>query len=93
MRRRVGKLVGLTIALLKGDKDTHVVFTREDLDRGTCELGGDLVEASGSDTLFRAGDVESAHRRVMRCLFGEIRNTDELLVRRGAMLRHRKREV
>jgi hypothetical protein len=30
---------------------------------------------------------------VMRCLFGEIRNADELVVLCSAMLRHRKRDV
>lgn len=93
MRRRVGKLVGLTIALVEGDEDTHVVFAGEDLDGSACELGSDLVEASGGDSLLGAGDVEGAHRRVVRCLFSEVRNTDELVVLCSAMLRHRKRDI
>ena len=93
MRRRVGKLVGLAISLVEGDEDTHIVFTRKNLYRGACKFGSDLVEAAGCDALFRTGDVEGAHGRVMRCLFGEIRNTDEFFVLCSAMLRHRKRDV
>lgn len=70
--RGVRKLVCLAVALIKTDKDAHVVLAGEDLDRGASELGRDLIETAGGDALLGAGDVESANRRVMGCLFGEV---------------------
>jgi hypothetical protein len=73
VRSRVRKLVGLAVTLVEGDEDAHVVLAREDLDGGAGELGSDLIEATGSDTLLGAGDVEGAHGRMVRCLLRKIR--------------------
>lgn len=91
VRGWVGELVSLAVALVKSDKDAHVVLAREDLYRRASKLGRDLIETASGDALFGAANVEGADGRVMGCLFGEIRDTNELVVGFCAMLRHRKR--
>lgn len=65
MGRRMGKLVSLSIMLFEGYEYAHVMLPRKDFDGGACELGSDLVKATGCDTLLGAGDVEGAHRGVV----------------------------
>lgn len=59
-----------------------------DLDGGASELCCDLVEAAGAEALFRASNVESADRRVVRGLLGEVRDADKLLVGAAVVLGH-----
>jgi hypothetical protein len=65
------------------------VLAREDLDGGAGEFGGDLVEATGADTLLLASDVEGADGRMVGGLLGQIRDADRLALRgRGGVLRN-----
>lgn len=93
----MSELVCLPISLVQCDEDAHVVLARQHLDRGACELGGDLVETSSGDTLLGAGDVKCADWRVMRGLLGEVGDADEAVVLAGAMLgdgqRHLRRVI
>lgn len=84
MRRRVRQLVLLAVAAVEGDEDAHVVLARQDLDRGTGELGRDLVETAGANALLGAGDVEGADGRVVRSLLGQVGDADRCLVGGGA---------
>jgi hypothetical protein len=47
-----------------------------DANAGTGELCADLIEATCRDGLLRAVDVVSRNGRMMRGLFGEVRNLD-----------------
>jgi hypothetical protein len=88
MSSRVRKLVFLTITLLEGDEDTHIVLSRKHFDGCARELGRDLVKATGGQTPLGAGNVESADGRMVGSLFGEIRDECTLLIRvRGGQLR------
>ena len=75
------ELVLLTSALVDSDEDAHIVLSREHLNGCAGELGRDLVEATSGQTPFGASDVESADGRMVRGLFGEVRDEDALLVR------------
>lgn len=70
MCSRVRELVRLATMLVQRDEDAHVVLSRKHLDRGARELGTDLIKASGCEALLRASNMEGAHGRVVRSLFG-----------------------
>lgn len=88
------ELVGLVVSFVDRDEDSEVVLPRHDLDRGTGELGHDLIKTAGVDSLFGAIDVEGAHRGVVRRLLRQVANADWLgRVRRHFGDRHGRRSA
>jgi len=80
--------IPLVVALFQRDEDAHIVLAGLHLDRGARKLGGDLVEAAGSEAPFGAGNMEGRYWRVVRCLLRQVGDSDEVLrARFGAVLR------
>lgn len=77
---RMCELVCFATKLVQRNKNAQVVFAWQNFDRGASEFGRDLVEAARRQTPFGACNVKGAHRRVMRRLFGEIGDSNRLLV-------------
>jgi len=55
---RVRELVLLVVAPGKRDEDPEIVFPGRHFNACACELGGELVKASGCETFFRTVDEE-----------------------------------
>ena len=66
------ELIFLVIAAIEVDEDAKVVSTRCDFDGCSGELGGELVEAVGSDSFRWTGDPKCGYWRMMGSLLGDV---------------------
>jgi hypothetical protein len=81
----VSEAVGLIIVAVQADVDALVVLTRNDTDRGTCELGRELIKAHRRNTLVGTVHKVCAHRRVVGSLLSKVGNLDLLVLGCGAL--------
>ena len=83
----MGKLIGLLVSLVQCDKDAKIVFPRCDFNTCASELGRDLIEATGSDTLFGTVNVKGRNWRMMGGLLGKIGDSDMFIRLRRSPLK------
>jgi hypothetical protein len=66
--------------VLQGDEDAQVVRSSHDAHACTGKLRAQLIVASCGDALLWTVDVEGGNGRVVRCLLGEVGNSDGLVI-------------
>lgn len=74
------ELILLVIPVLQVDEDTQVVCSSDHAHASSSELRAQLVVSPRADALLGAVDVEGRNGRVVRGLFGEIRDRDSLAI-------------
>lgn len=74
----MGKVVRLVIPVVQRDVDSLIVNSRSDTNTSACELGADLVEATGRNALLWTVDIVSGDGRMVRGLLGEVRDLNWL---------------
>ena len=74
------QLIFLIASVVQGDEDALIVGAGSHPHAGAGEFSAKLIEPSRRDPFLRTFDDEGRDGRVMRCLFGQIRDRDGLLV-------------
>lgn len=85
----MGELVLLPISVVKGYENAQVVCSSRDPYTRSCEFGAKMIISASCDSLLRAINIKGRHRRVMRGLLGQKRDSDFLATKgsRFAVLR------